>query len=145
MQLTDPSTTFTAPRLGSTSVVYPCVLVTKLVRNATNKGTEINNHWEIWEVYTNHFVCNITAFVRSEQKKWLVNFFKLWCFHINVWVFLSSLNLQCLKKKETHPFRTYGTSDPEEQNPPVQYLTMYLTMLLFTKPIYNQHSIRSAE
>jgi len=44
MQLTDPSTTCTAPRLGSTAVEHPCVLVTKLVRNATNMGTEITDH-----------------------------------------------------------------------------------------------------
>lgn len=66
---------FSQPRrLGSTAVVYPCVLVTKLVWNATNMGTEISNHWDIWQMYTNHYVCNITAFVRSEQKKQLVDF-----------------------------------------------------------------------
>ena len=44
MQLTDLSTTSTAPRLGSTAVEFPCILVTKLVWNATNMGTEVSNH-----------------------------------------------------------------------------------------------------
>lgn len=99
-------------RLGSTAVEYLCVLVTKLVWNATNMGKEISNHWEIWQMYTNHFVCNINCFCEEWIQKTISRFCKFWCFHNNVWVFLYFLNLLCLKKKEMHPFRTYRTSDP---------------------------------